>query len=231
MDEGTKAVPSAAPEAEASPDLSRLRLDVYAGRDGWWNPEHGLVALPDDWDFLPTGNAFVTRTVKAAGAFWLAWAPRSRSQQHRRLQGLWAPTPVIENAWRLEGETAAARAVRREAGSRSRAVREERYERGLAEAIVGYLRFAPEHAALAETIARAAAQRAAVVGSGRVGRTRVLALDARAELAARAQIRHQHTDYDVRLDELWLLGEADVFYRDVKAEAQELVDEFIRRHR
>ena len=51
-------------------------------------------------------------------------------------------------------------------------------------------------------IASAAAERAAVVGSGRVGRTRLLSLEERAGLAARACIRHHCTGYHDDLDRL-----------------------------
>jgi hypothetical protein len=135
-------------------DLASLRLDVYESRDGWWNPEHDVVVPPQDWEFLATGQAFVTRSVKAAGVFWLAWAPRSRTRQHRRLLGLWAPAAAIQSARRSEADTASARAARREAGARSRARQEARYQDELAEAIVEYLHFAPRHEALAQTIAR-----------------------------------------------------------------------------
>ena len=163
--------------------------------------------------------------------FWLAWAPRSRTRQHRRLLGLWAPAAAIRSAQRAEADTASARAVRREAGARSRARQEARYQDELAAAIVEYLHFAARYEALAQTIARSAAKRAAVVGSGRVGRTRVLVLDERAALAARAQIRHAHTDYDDRLDELLVLVEDDELYRDIKAQAHDAVDVFIHAHR
>ena len=216
---------------EAGPDLASLQLDVYESRDGWWNPEHDVVVPPQDWEFLATGQAFVTRSVKAAGVFWLAWAPRSRTRKHRRLLGLWAPAAAIASAQRSEAETAAARAARREAEARSRSRQEARYQDELAAAIVKYLHFAARHEALAQNIARSAAQRAAVVGSGRVGRTRILALDERAALAVRAQIRHAHTDYDHRLDGLSVLGEDDELYRAVKAQAHDAVDAFIHAHR
>jgi Uncharacterized conserved protein (DUF2293) len=216
---------------EAGLDLASLRLDVYESRDGWWNPEHDVVVPPKDWEFLATGQAFVTRSVKAAGVFWLAWAPRSRTRQHRRLLGLWAPAAAIRRAQRSEADTASARAVRREAAARSRARQEARYQGELVAAIVEYLHFAARHEALAQTIAWSAAERAAVVGSGRVGRTRILALDERAALAARAQIRHAHTDYHDRLDELSVLGQDDELYRDIKAQAHDAVDAFIHAHR
>lgn len=212
-------------------DLSALQLDVYQSRDGWWHPEHGDVLPPEGWEFLPTGQAFVTRTVKVAGVFWLAWAPRSRTRQHRRLLGLWAPEATIQSAEQAAADTATARALRREAGARSRQRQEARYQDELTKAIVAYLAFAPTYQTLAQTIARQAAERAALVGSGRVGRTRLLPLQERAALAARAQIRHAHTDYHHQLDELALVGNDDELYRAIKADAQDAVDDFLLAHR
>ncbi|MEW5933887.1 MAG: DUF2293 domain-containing protein, partial [Bacillota bacterium] len=90
-----------------------------------------------------------------------------------------------------------------------------------------YLDFAPEHSALAEEVARAAAARAAAVGTGRVGRTRQLALEEKAALAARAYIRHRYTRYEEILAQPF----AEEFYRGIKAAAQDEVDEFLERHR
>jgi hypothetical protein len=108
---------------------------------------------------------------------------------NRRLAGLWAPRTVIEEAATRTAKTATERANQREATAEHRAKAEERYRGQLAAAIVAFLDFAPEHAALAETIAENASERAAAVGSGRVGRTRTLAVEERAALAARAYIR------------------------------------------
>ena len=70
------------------------------------------------------------------------------------------------------------------------------YRDELADAIRQFLAFAPEHSELSNEIASEAAIRAAVVGSGRVGRTRTVSLDERAALAARALIRHRYTSYE-----------------------------------
>lgn len=103
----------------------------------------------------------------------------------------------------------------------------------LAVAIVAFLDFEPQHDRLARQIAQEAGARAAVIGSGRVGRTRTIPIDERAALAARAYIRHRYTTYEESLDQLW--GEDswgdEAAYRDVKAEAQEAVDEFLATHR
>jgi hypothetical protein len=95
------------------------------------------------------------------------------------------------------------------------------------------LDFAPEHAALAQEIANVTAARAVVVGSGRVGRTRLLSLEERAALAARATIRHLFTDYDDRLVGLDPLDARidDFEYRMIKQSAHDDVDEFLDTHR
>jgi len=40
-----------------------------------------------DGCFLTTGDAYVTRHVKAAGVFWTVWRPRSKDRAHRRSSG------------------------------------------------------------------------------------------------------------------------------------------------
>ena len=214
-------------------NLSKLHLDVYLTREGPWNPDHGEIEIPDDWEFMPSGNAFVTPRVKAAGRYWVAWRPRCRNRPHRRRLGLWAPKEAIEAA---EAETAATeeqRTTRRESSARSRAKQEAAYRDELEGAIRRFLAFAPEHVDLADEISEEAATRAAEVGSGRVGRTRMLSLEERVSLAARAVIRHRHTSYEddlfeVSMDDPWDEG---FWYREIKAEAQRAVDDFLRRHR
>jgi hypothetical protein len=66
-------------------DLTAEHLDVYDTRAGPWNPDHGPIEIPDDWDFLPSGDAFVTRQVKAGGAYWNSWQPRDRNRRHHLL--------------------------------------------------------------------------------------------------------------------------------------------------
>jgi hypothetical protein len=110
---------------------------------------------------------------------------------------------------------------------------EDEYRVQFAAAVVAWLDFAPEHGGLAEEIANAAAERAVAVGSGRVGRTKVLALEERAALAARATIRHGFTDYDDPLAGLDPL-EVDVDdydYRTIKQAAHAAVDDFLCAHR
>jgi hypothetical protein len=214
-------------------DLTQLQLDVYMTREGPWNPDHGEIEIPDEWDFLPSGDAFVTRLVKASGMYWVAFRPRGRNRPHRRRLGLWAPKETIQTAWTEAAATQEQRAKQREQGAKAREKQEVVYRDELEEAIRLFLAFAPEHTALADEIAREAATRAAAVGSGRVGRTRTLSLEERAALAAKALIRHRYTGYDddlfdTPIEDPWDEG---LWYREIKAEAQRDVDDFLAKHR
>ena len=212
--------------------LTDQRLDVYDTRNGPWNPEHGDIEIPEDWEFLPTGDAFVTRTVKAAGRYWLSWQPRSRHRPHRRLLGLWAPAEAIRAAEARAEQTAGKRAAARTVNARTRARREERYQDQLREAVLAFLGFAPSYADLAEQIAVETAAHAAVVGSGRVGRTQLLSLEEKARLAARAHIRHRFTKYEDELSDLpFEAWGADDLYREIRGTAHEAVDDFLDEHR
>ncbi len=141
----------------AEGDLTGLQLDVYMTREGPWNPDHGEVEIPEGWEFLAAGDAFVTRRVKAAGAFWVAWRPRGRSRHHRRRLGLWAPREAIEAAEAQAVATEEERVKRRVHGARARERSEAVYREELADAIRRYLGFASEHAELEYAIAREAA--------------------------------------------------------------------------
>jgi hypothetical protein len=125
------------------------------------------------------------------------------------------------------------RARQRVVSARSQDKAEEAYRQEFRAGVLTWLEFAPEHAALAEEIADATAERAVVVGSGRVGRTRVLPLEERVALAARATIRHRFTDYDDRLVGLDPsdAGIDDFEYHLVKHSAHDDVDEFLDTHR
>jgi hypothetical protein len=217
----------------ADADVRALILDVYDTKEGLWNPEHGSLELPDGWEFLPAGDTFVTRRVKAASVYWNAWRPRGRNRPHRRRLGLFAPTAEINRARAEAEQTTAQRASQRKANARHRDKVEDAYRGEFSAAVLGWLAFAPEHAALAEEIATAAADRAVVVGSGRVGRTRLLPLEERAALAARATIRHRYTDYDDRLAVVDPFeAEFDDFeYRELKHAAHDAVDHFLNAHR
>ena len=59
-----------------------------------------------------------------------------------------------------------------------------------------FLAFHPNHAALANKLARAVTDHATPVGSGTVARTKRIPVEQRAEAAVIAWMRHQTTGYD-----------------------------------
>ena len=80
----------------AEDDPASENLDVYDTRTGWWHPVIGEISLPDGWEFLASGDAFVTRRVKAGGVYWTAWKPKNRRGGHRRRLGLLAPGAAVD---------------------------------------------------------------------------------------------------------------------------------------
>ncbi|MEW5935150.1 MAG: DUF2293 domain-containing protein [Bacillota bacterium] len=136
--------------------------------------------------------------MKEWGRYWLVVRRRPR---YTETLGLLTPEEAVAGARRLAEKTEEVRGRRHAASARAREKAEERYGRQLEQAILAYLDFGLEHAALAEEIARGAAAWAAVVGSGRVGRTRKLTLEEKTALAARAWIRHRYTRYYEMLEQ------------------------------
>jgi hypothetical protein len=224
-------------------DVRSVQLDVYDSKGGLWNPDLGELAAPDGWEFLPSGDTFVTRRVKAAGLYWNVWRPRGRNRPHRSRLGVFAPAATIAAARDAAEKTEQRRVRQRTSNARHRGKVEAAYRDEFSASVRAWLAFAPEHAHLAEEIVRDTADRAVVVGSGRVGRTTLLPLEQRAALAARATIRHRFTDYEDRLDELDRFGSEvdgseidgseidDFHYRATKQAAMAAVDEFLDAHR
>ncbi len=124
-------------------DLAVVHLDVHDSEEGVWHPEHGVIDRPLGWDFLPSGDAFVTRRVKAAGMYWSLWRPRGRNRPHRRPLGIVAP--VGDDRVRPGRGGHQRRATIDATSARGGLPRppKERYRQQLAKAIVAFLDFAP----------------------------------------------------------------------------------------
>ena len=83
-----------------------------------------------------------------------------------------------------------------DAGRQRRAVAQEDYAVDFKTAVFRYLDFHPEHRLVADTLALLIADHATPVGSGTVARTQRIPIEARAEAATIAWLRHQTTGYD-----------------------------------
>lgn len=215
----------------SSSSLTRTVLNVRLdGDDACWHHVHGVIPRPDGWVFVPSGNPGLTRSLKSR-EHWVV-QERSRTKTGRRGKpqniGLLVPEPSLKA---VPGKS-------RSAASNVRAKR-RRQERDIEElegAIYKFLKFRRPHMKLARTIASDAAKDSARIGSGGVGRTRTMTLAERAELCARAHIRHQYTNYEDQIAQNRKKGAkrmstTSAKYKSIKAEAHRNVDAFLSEHR
>jgi hypothetical protein len=154
-----------------------------------------VLTVPDGWILLPPGDAALTRRVKAAGDHWVVQEKKGRKVFSR---GVWAPAATIE---RIQAELEAERstesfAKRKEADAKRRVKAQEVYVEDFTGAVVTFLAFHPNHADLAQRLAKVVADHATPVGSGTVARTKRIPVEQRAEAAVIAWMRHQTTAYD-----------------------------------
>lgn len=159
------------------------------------NERGALEPVPDGWELLPPGDAALSRRIKQDSPTLTMIEVKGRKRFSR---GIWAPADRIAA---LRAELAAEREdpsyqKRLDAGRRRRAEAQENYELDFRDAVVRYLAFHPRHELLAKTLANLITEHATPVGSGTVARTQRIPLEARAEAATIAWLRHQTTGYD-----------------------------------
>jgi hypothetical protein len=154
-----------------------------------------ILTAPEGWVLLPPGDAPLTRRVKAVGDHWVVAEKKGRKVFSR---GIWASSATID---RIRAELEAERstesfAKKKEAAARRREKAQTEYVEDFLGAVVKYLAFHPNHADLADRLARAVTDHATPVGSGTVARTKRIPVEQRAEAAVIAWMRHQTTGYD-----------------------------------
>lgn len=154
-----------------------------------------VLAVPDGWALLRPGDAALTRRVKAAGAHWVVQEKKGRRVFSR---GVWAAGATIARL-RLELEAERSTegfAKKKEADARRREKAQAKYVQDFHGAVIAFLAFHPNHADLADRLARAVTDHATPIGSGTVARTKRIPIERRAEAAVIAWMRHQTTGYD-----------------------------------
>jgi hypothetical protein len=160
------------------------------------------------------------------------WLEVKAAKGYTRKLGVWAPEKNIDAAIKQAQETQEQRQNKRLVSRKQREKQEAKYRDQFAAAVLTYLDFAPRYRKLARKISQETAERATMVGSERVGRTKKLTLEDRAALAVRAYIRHNHTKYTDNLASPELvLDPHSHLYHEIRSEAEEDVDEFLDRHR
>jgi hypothetical protein len=133
--------------------------------------------------------------VKEAGDHWVVQEKKGRKTFSR---GVWAPAATIDRIRaELEAErSTASYAKRKQTDARRRNQAQAEYVEDFFGAVVAFLAFHPNHAELADRLARAVTDHATPVGSGTVARTKRIPVEQRAEAAVIAWMRHQTTGYD-----------------------------------
>ncbi len=194
------------------------------GRSALWTP-NGLVTVPMTYDYLPAGDATLTRAVKNACGEQVLYAVMKRVSKRYppRQVGLWAPASVIAaHRERVEAMRTEDHKVRL---AQQRRKRQERDIKVFCEAIRQRFPGCPVDEA------QMIAEHACEVGSGRVGRSRTADEPVRAAVVA--HIRHEHTDYDEMLFAYtyeWMdASEREEVRRQVREKVRARIEEILRR--
>lgn len=158
-------------------------------------PQGEILAVPEGWALLPPGDAALSRRIKADGPCWVVKQPKGRKVYSH---GIWAPAERIEflRTQRAAEQADPAYQKKLDASRHRRAKAEVEYQESFFEAVLSFLDFAPPHDAAARTMTGRIVDHAVPVGSGTVARTTRIPIEARAEAATIAWMRHQTTGYD-----------------------------------
>lgn len=174
-------------------NVSRI---VTPGKGNTLIGENGeILHPPEGWNFLPAGDAGITRKITAAGVYW-----RVQVKMGRRIisKGVWAPVEAIEKA-RQEIEAVRGTSTYKKKLESSRNLREKKqaaYETEFLEAVKTFLSFNVRYRELEEKLAEAVTLHAVPVGSGTVARTAMIPVEERAAKAVIAWMRHKTTAYE-----------------------------------
>lgn len=194
------------------------------GHSAWIHLDRakGAVCLPcadlDHLEFLPTGDAALTRRAKRASTLWAVVLKWSRSRKRYERQGLLVERPALEAAETACLRDAPARAARAQRRAEQELAADDTYVEQFSKEV------RRRYPACPVGRERAIAEHACRKYSARVGRTTAAkALDADAiDLAVRAHIRHAETQYDR------LLARGDDRH-EARRSVAALVDEVARR--
>jgi hypothetical protein len=184
-------------------------------------PGNDSVAIPDGYGSIQPGDRYLTCMVKKLCDERNVNCYSEMKKFRRKFTGAaryFAPVDVIDEAQRLRDATAAARAAQRKVSAGHREKKEAKYEQEFARRIRELFPSIPH-----SVPARIAAH-ACEVGSERVGRTRQIEFDRKVELAVVAFARHEYTDYEQRLREVFTTAGYDELREDIRGDVEEVVE-------
>ncbi|MCG2743767.1 MAG: DUF2293 domain-containing protein [Desulfobacteraceae bacterium] len=150
---------------------------------------------PEDWIFLPAGDAAITRCVKTKGETWVV---QVRKGKRTIATGIWAKEAhILESQQEVEAKRSSPEYERRRKSDLSRReAKQETYVGEFYAEVIRFLAFHPRYQTEAELLGGKISAHATPVGSGTVARTERIPIARRAEAAVIAWMRHQTTAYD-----------------------------------
>lgn len=150
---------------------------------------------PHDWEFLPAGDAAITRSVKAKGTTWVVQVRRGRRMISK---GVWANAAhILESREKVQAKRATPEYNRqRKRELARRGAKQTAYVIEFCKEVVNYLNFHPKYETQASVLAEKITEHATPVGSGTVARTQRIPVAQRAEAAVIAWMRHGTTAYE-----------------------------------
>ncbi len=184
------------------------------------------IALPEGWVAVESGDAALTRRIKAAGQYWVI---RGFYKNKPANIGLCAPAATADAIRsQLAGERATPEYEKKRAAGRAyRDRKQAQYESEFEQAVIDFLRFSPRYAEIAQKLAHLVTAFSARVGSGTVARTQRIPIGRRAGAAVIAWMRHRSTDYDRRYIPR-IKGERRAVRRSLAQASAELLDKYRR---
>jgi len=172
------------------------KQDLTIGPAGKLLDEYGNQHTPPtDWDFLPAGDAGITRKVTTHGTYWRIIFKKGRRTMSK---GIWAPASIITKA---KNEVLATRSTieykkKREYSLLLREKQQQNYEVEFCDAVESFLSFHQKYRIIEKSIAILVTKHAIPIGSGTVARTSMIPIEQRASKAVIAWMRHKTTAYD-----------------------------------
>ncbi len=150
---------------------------------------------PQGWEFLPAGDAAITKSVKAKGETWVV-----QMQKGKRLisQGIWAnKTHILSSINEVEKKRSTPEYLkRRNVELARREIKQNEYVEAFFTEVIDFLDFHSRYQKEAILLAETVTNHATPVGSGTVARTARIPIAKRAEAAVLAWMRHQTTAYE-----------------------------------
>jgi hypothetical protein len=127
-----------------------------------------VLTVPEGWTLLPPGDAALTRRVKATGDHWVVAETKGRKVFSR---GVWAPAATIERIRAdLEAERSTESFAKKKVGDAQRREKvQAEYVEEFLGAVVTFLAFHPNHADLADRLAKAVTDHATPRSNARAG--------------------------------------------------------------